>query len=116
MEKGAQPGAGNESPAQTVQIEITWGSIFRVLLGILLAGIAITLWPMFELIILAVLIAVALYPIVLWTQRRGWPRWTGLMISAVLLLATSIGFFAFLGPTLLRQTAAAIENLPQLKE
>lgn len=116
MDQGGEPAADRQQPAPTVRLEISWGSIFRVLLGILLAVIAITLWPMIQLLVLAILVAVALYPMIRWFERRRWPRWVGLVLAAFLLLASSIGFFAFLGPMLLKQSGAAIENLPHLKE
>src|SRR5712671_2738229 len=116
MEQGVPGDENNHSAERTVRIEVTWGSIFRVLFGILLVGVLVALWPMLELLILAILVAVALYPIVRWTEYKGLPRWTGLVTASALLLATSIAFFAFLGPMLLKQTASAIENVPQLKE
>lgn len=116
MEQGASGDESNAAQREPLRLEITWGSIFRVLLGLLLAVIAIKLWPMLELFILAVLVAVALYPIVLWTERRGWSRSIGLAAASILILASFIGFFAFFGPMLVRQSASAIENLPNLRE
>jgi predicted PurR-regulated permease PerM len=107
---------GHSAASRTVRIEITWSSIFRVLLGIVLAGVLLSLWPMLELLILAILVASALYPIIRWTENKRLSRGFGLTIASALLLACSVAFFAFLGPTLLKQSAAAIENVPQLKE
>src|SRR5882724_6440295 len=116
MDEGAPPGENNHSAQRAVRIEITWASIFRVLLGIFLAAVLITVWRLIELLILAILVAVALYPIVRWIESKRLARWIGLTTASALLLATSIGFFAFLGPMLVKQTASAIENVPQLKE
>jgi predicted PurR-regulated permease PerM len=101
---------------RTVRIDITWSSLLRIFLAISLVGIVLALWPMIELLILAILVAVALYPIVRWSENRNLPRLAGLIAASAILLATAVGFFAFLGPMLLKQTAAAIENVPQLKE
>jgi predicted PurR-regulated permease PerM len=116
METGTPGDQNNQVRARTVRMDVTWGSIFRVIIGFLLAGMAAALWPMIELLILAILLAVALYPIIRWTERKNLPRWVGFATASALLLVTSIGFFAFLGPMLLKQTGAAIENVPQLKE
>jgi predicted PurR-regulated permease PerM len=116
MDQGNAGDQDAESQQRTLRIEITWGSIFRVFLAIVIVGILVTLWPMIELLILAILVAAALYPIIRWVEARNLPRWIGLVTASALLLATSIGFFAFLGPMLLKQSGAAIENVPQLKE
>src|SRR4051812_6650154 len=116
MDQGAPEGENNHSAPRAVRIEITWGSIFRVLFGIFLATVLVVLWPMIELLILAILIAVAVYPIIRWAEMRRVPRWVGLLTASALLLAIFVGFFAFLGPMLLKETASAIENVPQLKE
>lgn len=115
MDSG-ETGVDQNQARRTVRIEISWASILRVIACIFLAGVAMALWPMIELIILATLVAVALYPIVRWTEDKHLPRWIGLLSGAAILLACSIGFFAFLGPMLLKQSASAIENVPQLKE
>jgi predicted PurR-regulated permease PerM len=116
MDQGAPQGENNRRAEHTVRIEVTWGSIFRVLLGLLLSAILIALWPMIELLVLAILIAVALYPFIRAAEARGFSRGFGLLIASALLLAFSVGFFVFLGPMLLKQTASAIDNVPQLKE
>jgi predicted PurR-regulated permease PerM len=116
MEQGGAGDQQNGSQPATVRIDITWLSLFRVFLAILLVGILITLWPMIELFILAILIAVSLYPLVRWAESKNLPRWIGLVSASALLLITSVGFFAFWGPMLLKQTGAAVENVPQLKE
>src|SRR3954463_4185825 len=98
MDQGAPAGENNHSAPRAVRIEITWGSIFRVLFGIFLAAVLMGLWPMIELLILAILVAVALYPIIRWVESRRLPRSVGLLTASALLLSISVGFFAFLGP------------------
>jgi predicted PurR-regulated permease PerM len=116
MDSGGPAGENNHGTGRDVRVEVTWGSIFRVLLAIFLAAVLMALWPMIELLILAILVAVALYPMVRWFERRNLARGLGLLTASAILLVSSVGFFAFLGPMLLKQTAAAAENVPQLKE
>lgn len=99
-----------------VQIEISWKSILRLLFGAVLSYMAILLWPIVKLLILAVLIAVALYPIVRWTERRRWPRWTGLILATVVLLVVVVGCFAVVAPLGFRQMATVGESLPRLRD
>jgi predicted PurR-regulated permease PerM len=107
---------GEQGKARRVRVEITWASIFRVLIGILLAATAVALWPMFKLLVLAILIAVSLYPMVSWGLAKGWPRGVGLAIATSLLLLVAIGLFGFLGPVVFRETSIAAENVPEMKE
>lgn len=109
--------ATSTSPAaQRVQLEITWKSILRCLLGALLTFGAIRLWPIFKLLILSILIAVALYPIVLWTRRKGWPQWVGLSLATAMLVVLVVGCFAIIAPLVFQQMSALGESLPRLRE
>ncbi len=98
------------------EITVSWITLFKILAAVLLAYLSIQLWPLVELLFLALLIALTLSPIVRWTRRRGWPEWTGIAISFVLLLSFVILFFGFLVPSMALQASALIKNLPALKE
>ena len=104
-----------ESP-QRVQIEVTWRSVLRLLMGLLLAYIGIRLWPVFKVLLLASLLAVALYPIVTWADRRKWPRWAGYVLAIATLLFVVVGCLAVIGPLLFHQLAALGEGLPRLRD
>lgn len=99
-----------------VQIEITWTSIFRLLLGVLLAYAAVLLWPFFKLLTLAILVAVALYPLVAWVHRRGWPRWLGLLVASTVLIVVVVGCFVIIAPMIVRQLGTLADNLPKLRD
>ena len=99
-----------------VSLEITWKSVFRVLLGVLVAYLAVLLWPILKMLILAILIAVALFPLVRWVEHKGWPRWVGVWGASMTLLAVVAGCLVVIGPVALRQAATLSENLPALRE
>ncbi len=99
-----------------VQVEVTGKSIIRLLLGLLLAYAATVLWPIFKLLILAILIAVALYPMVRWAERKGWPLWAGHLLAVALLLVIVAGCFVVIGPMVFHQMAALGDNLPKLRD
>ena len=103
-----------QTPA--VRWEITWGSIFRILAGILLAYLAVLLWPMAELLLLGILIAVTLYPIVSWTCRNDRPRWMGVLMGSLILLVLAALLFGLIGPLLFTETAKLADNLPKLQD
>ena len=85
---------------QRVEITIAWTAIIKVLLGCLLALVAVRLWPLAELLLLALLIAIALKPLIQWTRRRHWPRWAGVLLSAFLLLGSATLAIGLLAPTI----------------
>ncbi len=99
-----------------VQIELTWSSIARLLLAVLLAYVAILLWPILRLLVLSTLIAMAVYPIVRWVVRRGWPRWLGVVAASVTLLIVVVGCLAIIAPMVFRQMTALAESLPGIRE
>src|SRR5712671_1580409 len=103
-----------EQPTSQPEIEITvsWSTIFKILAGCLFAYLAVRLFPLLELLFLALLIAITLSPIIGWTRRRGWPDRIGILISA-LLLAVGVTLFAgILVPTMASQLSEMITKLP----
>lgn len=100
----------------TVHFEVSWKTIIKVLSGILLAFIAVKLWPLFKLLIIATLLAVPLYRLVLWTGRKGWPRWAGLLLASLALVFAVLGLAALVGPMAYSQAANLGKNLPQLQQ
>jgi predicted PurR-regulated permease PerM len=106
----------NETKSPGLRVEITWKTIFKVLLGALLAYVAVKLWPLLQLLTVAILIAVPLYRIVSWVCERGWPRWVGLSLASITLIVAVAGFFGLLGPVLFHQAANLGRDLPKLKE
>ena len=107
----------NETPPiQKVQLEITWKSVLRILLGVLLAYVAVLLWPIARMLVLAILIAVALSPLVRWARRKGWPRWAGVLLASATLLVVVIGCCAVIGPVVFRQATSLSENLSKVRQ
>lgn len=98
------------------EITVSWMTLFKILAAVLLAYLSIRLWPLVELLFLALLVAITLSPIVHWTRRRGWPEWTGIAISFFLLLSFVVLFFGLVVPSMALQASALIKNLPALKE
>ena len=102
--------------AREMELTVSWATIAKVLLAIFLAYAAVRLWPLLELLLLALLIAIALSPIVHWTQRKRWPRWGGILLCALILLAFVVLLVAIIVPTFSGQGGALITNLPALRD
>ena len=106
----------NGSKAKQLRLEIPWKTILKVLAGVLLAFVAIKLWPLIKLLIVATLLAVPLYRLVMWGCRKGWPRWAGLTLASLTLVLLVVGFAALAGPVAVRQASNLMKNLPKLEE
>ena len=106
-----------EDPSQRRKWEITvsWVTILKVLVAGLLTYLAIVLWPLLALLLLAILIGITLFPILRWMRRHGLPDWCGLLLIS-LLLFVSVGLFAgIVIPTIGNEGAEMIKKLPSFQ-
>ena len=55
-----------------VEFTISWTAIAKLLLAILVAYLLVRLWPLIELLLLTLLIAIAFNPLVHWTHKHNW--------------------------------------------
>ncbi len=107
---------GKETNSSSVRLDISWRTILKVLLAVLLVFVAIKLWPLFKLLIVSVLLAVPLYRLVLWLCDKGWPRWSGLLVASLGLVVLVAGLAALVGPLVFSQASKLGKNLPNLKQ
>ena len=101
--------------SKIVTLTITWGALFKILFTALLAFVAFKLWPLAEILVLGLLIAVAFWPVLRWTAARHWPKWTTVLMAAVFLLGFVVVFVFVLIPALGEQATAVIKNLPTFR-
>jgi predicted PurR-regulated permease PerM len=99
-----------------LQLVIPWSTILKVLLAVLLTCLVLRLAPLLELLILALLIALTFLPLLQAMEKRRWPRWSGVLLSALLLFGLTISFFALLVPTIGSEGTEVISRLPSFKE
>jgi predicted PurR-regulated permease PerM len=109
------PRPSKQSERRQIEITISWVTILKMLTAGALTYLAIKLWPLLALLLLALLIAITLFPILHWTRRRGWPDWCGILLIGVLLFV-SVGLFAgILIPTIGSEGAGLIKKLPSFQ-
>jgi len=102
--------------SKQIKFEITWTSILKVLVGALLAFVAVKLWPVVELLTIAILLSVVLYRIVRWTSQRHWPRWTGILLATLALLLVIGGLLGLLIPMVVREASKVAAELPKMRD
>ena len=98
------------------KITVSWAAIFKVLAACLLVYLAINLSRFVGLLLLSALIAIAFRPLVQWTRRHHWPKWSAVTLCGLILLGTVGLFFGVLAPTISSQAGGLVKNFPQLRE
>jgi len=109
------PEERSASSRSEIEFTVSWRTILKVLVAALLAFVAVRLWPLIELLVIALLIAITLFPLLQWTRRRRWPDWTGVLLCALLLFTAVVLFAAVLVPTVGNQAANLIKRLPDVQ-
>ncbi len=61
----------------------------------------------------AVVLATAIRPGVLWLERRGIPQWLGTLLMFALIVILAVGVLALIAPLLIAQVATLSADLPQ---
>lgn len=84
--------------------------------GVLVAWMAIKLWPEVVFLGISLLLAVALDPIILWMGRRGLSRGLSVMTLAGLLLAMILALLGLVVPPLAQQIADLVSNFTTVRE
>ena len=108
--------SNNPSPGLPPSLTVTWATLFKILTVVLLAFVVVKIAPLLEILILALLIAITFWPMMRWTQARGWPVSSGVLIAAVVVLGFVIVFFGVLIPAVAQQLTDVIKDLPKFRE
>lgn len=89
------------------------------LVGALGVAVAfVVAWAVFSvrgvllLIVMALFVAVGLDPLVRWLQRRGLPRWSGVVLVLLAAVAVAAGFLASAVPVLVTQVTQLTHHIP----
>ena len=96
-----------------------WTTSQVVLATIFVVCVFLTFWLLYRLRVLifllfvAIVIGIAIRPVVEWLQRRGISRNTGIIIIYILIAAVVLGFLALTFPVIADQATQLSQNLPQ---
>lgn len=99
-----------------VEIRVPAATIVKVLVTAVLVWAALKLLPDFLFFLLALLLAMALSPVVAWLERRGWKRGLAVGVVSLLTVGTILAFLVFVGPPLVSQVVALLGNLPEYRQ
>ena len=96
-------------------VELPWRTLFKVIAAGALVWAWLQIWQLALLVVVAVLLAVALDPVVSWVQSRGLPRWGAATLVCVSLLALIVGFLMLTWSSLADEAKFVGERLPALE-
>ena len=102
-------------PGPALRLTVSWATLLKILATVLLVFVAIRLWPLVEILLLGLLIAIAFWPMMRWIAARGWPKWIGVLLAALLLGGFVLVFLGVLIPAMGEQATGVIKNLPAFK-
>lgn len=102
-------------PPPAFALTVSWTTILKIIVAILLAFTAFKLWPLGEILLLALLIAITFWPVVRWTAARGWPKSSAVLITTLIVSGFVVFFLGVLLPAMGEQVAGVIKNLPKFK-
>jgi predicted PurR-regulated permease PerM len=104
------------SEPRPVALQLPYRTIVRALLGLLAAVAAIKLWPLCLQVVLALLVAVSLYPVVVWLRQRGMPHGLAVTLVAFAIVVLLAAFMLLAVPPLIGQVQALLQSVPQLRD
>ena len=99
-----------------VEITVAWKTLLKIAAALLFCYLLVELRSVAAMLFAAALLATTLYPVLNWALRRGWPRWIGVLLCAVIVCSIVGGFVGVLVPTVSTQGSALIEKLPAMRQ
>jgi predicted PurR-regulated permease PerM len=102
--------------SKKIEILVPAKTLFKIFLAILLIACVMKLAPLLMLLFLSLLIAVTLSPILNWIDKRGAPRWVGVLIIVLGLLGLVGIFFGVILPNIVSQVSAFVADWPRMRQ
>ena len=98
------------------EIRVGWSTLLKILAAVLAAWVLVHLWTGIEILLVAVLFAVALSPSVDWLEAHGFSRGWAVATLAVVALGAVGSFLALVLPPLTNEISALWKSLPHLRQ
>jgi predicted PurR-regulated permease PerM len=113
-----------ETEHRRLSLELPWSTLLRIIAAVALVAVLLQIWYILTLSLIAIIVAVGLYPAVAWLEGRGLPRWSSAALVVFVLMAALVGFLAItwnsisgqaqeLGQHMQRIERDALQQLPQ---
>src|SRR4029079_7822505 len=86
-----------------LSLTIPWSTLMKVIAAAALVAVLLHIWYILTLILIAIIIAVGLYPAVRWLEGFGWSRSTSATVVVLVMFAIIVGFFAVMWSSMIGQ-------------
>lgn len=86
-----------------LSLTISWSTLLKVIAAVALVAVLLHIWYILTLILVAIIVAVGLYPAVCWLEARGWSRSLSATIVVLGMFVLIVGFFAVMWSSLMGQ-------------
>src|SRR6266436_2157551 len=90
-------------PPEQTELRISFATLMKIALAILLVAIVVKLWSVILMIVIAILIAVILDPIPVWLEGHGVRRAVSVIALAFIILGLLVAFLFLLVPSVTEQ-------------
>lgn len=97
---------------RSLALHLPMQTVLRIGLSLLAGWVLLRLWPEFVLLLFAVVLAVALYPVVTWLERRKVSRGAAIGLIAIGLLVVIVAILALVTTSLAEQMSRLVQDFP----
>ncbi|HLK92446.1 MAG TPA: AI-2E family transporter [Polyangia bacterium] len=99
-----------------IHLHLPTRTVVKVLATALIVWAGLQLWPEFVFVVIALLLAVALHPVVVALERRGLPRGPVVAGLAVVMVAAAVLVMVLVFTSLSQQVSALLQDFPGFRE
>jgi predicted PurR-regulated permease PerM len=94
-----------------LSLTLPWSTLLKVIAAVALVAILLHIWYILTLILIAIIVAVGLYPAVVWLEQRGWSRTMAASVVVFGLVALIIAFLGFTWSSIVGQAQDVATHL-----
>jgi len=100
----------------SVEFRIPFVTFLKLFVALFVGYCLYLSWSLVLLFFLAILIAVTLQPVVAYLEKHRWPRWSAILLVAVVMTLSVVGSFMLLIPALSDQTGEVVTQFPAFRD
>src|ERR1044071_7967242 len=94
-----------------LSLTIPWSTLLKVIAAAALVAVLLHIWYILTLILIAIIVAIGLYPAVRSLEARGWSRSMSATVVVLAMFALIVGFFAVMWSSMMGQGQEVITEV-----